>query len=451
MRDQPDLGMWGSRAAAHFFRRPRVQGFFMPSPLDKSKSSNELPTDLLPVIKKSGILADRQFDELRNRVLAGELPFEPKLLATKLVRDKVLTEYQARRFLGNKSHGLMVGKYVIHDRLGSGSMGRVYKAQHQLMGRLVALKIIAPEIVTNQRVVARFQREMRMVGRLDHPNVVRAFDADQAGNILYIVMEYVSGQSLGQRYRSSGPLSPVDVVNYAAQAALGLAHAHDQGIVHRDIKPSNLLLSEDLTIKVLDLGLGVLMEADEQSSFATADGIAVGTIDYMSPEQALGREVDGRSDLYSLGCSMYHLISGRLPFPGDTPVDRLGKRIGGRPTPILNHIPDLPSPLVQVLDRLLATRPQDRYQSAKEAAEALQGLIRKKPGPSARVISEPSPPPPAAPPPPPQVITVSPDYARWFRPLASFALASPHGSLAALIGLSLAIFGAGYVTAMMMR
>jgi serine/threonine-protein kinase len=423
----------------------------MPSPLDKSKSSNELPTDLLPVIKKSGILADRQFDELRNRVLAGELPFEPKLLATKLVRDKVLTEYQARRFLGNKSHGLMVGKYVIHDRLGSGSMGRVYKAQHQLMGRLVALKIIAPEIVTNQRVVARFQREMRMVGRLDHPNVVRAFDADQAGNILYIVMEYVSGQSLGQRYRSSGPLSPVDVVNYAAQAALGLAHAHDQGIVHRDIKPSNLLLSEDLTIKVLDLGLGVLMEADEQSSFATADGIAVGTIDYMSPEQALGREVDGRSDLYSLGCSMYHLISGRLPFPGDTPVDRLGKRIGGRPTPILNHIPDLPSPLVQVLDRLLATRPQDRYQSAKEAAEALQGLIRKKPGPSARVVSEPSPPPPAAPPPPPQVITVSPDYARWFRPLASFALASPHGALAMLVGLSLVLFGAGFVTAMMMR
>ena len=180
----------------------------MSSPLDKPKSSNELPTDLLPVIKKSGILGDRQFDELRNRVLAGDLPFEPKLLATKLVRDKVLTEYQARRFLGNKSHGLMVGKYVIHDRLGSGSMGRVYKAQHQLMGRLVALKIIAPEIVTNQRVVARFQREMRMVGRLDHPNVVRAFDADQAGNVLYIVMEYVAGQSLGQRYRSSGRSLP---------------------------------------------------------------------------------------------------------------------------------------------------------------------------------------------------------------------------------------------------
>lgn len=425
----------------------------MASPPEKSRSTEDLPADLLPIIKKSGILGDRQFDDLRNRVLSGELPFEPKLLATKLVRDKILTEYQARRFLGNKAHGLTVGKYVILDRIGSGSMGRVYKAQHQLMGRVVALKIIAPEIVTNQRVVARFQREMRMVGRLDHPNVVRAYDADQVGNILYIVMEYVSGQSLGQKFKATGTLSPVDVVNYAAQAALGLAHAHDQGIVHRDIKPSNLLINDDQTVKVLDLGLGVLMEADEQASFATADGIAVGTIDYMSPEQALGREVDGRSDLYSLGCSIYHLISGRLPFPGTTPVDRLGKRISGRPVPITDLRPDLPPPLVQVLDRLLANKPQDRYQTAAEAAEALQGLIRKKTAPQPRVFREPVAPPAesSAPASAPQVVTLSPDYARWFRPLASFALASPVGALAALVGISLALFAAGFATAMLLR
>lgn len=416
---------------------------------NKPKSSDDLPADLLPIIKKSGILGDRQYEELRNRVLAGELPFEPKLLATRLIRDRILTEYQARRFLGNKSHGLTVGKYVILDRLGSGSMGRVYKAQHQLMGRVVALKIIAPEIVTNQRVVARFQREMRMVGRLDHPNVVRAYDADQVGSVLYIVMEYVSGQSLGQRFRAGGPLSPVDVVSYAAQAALGLAHAHAQGIVHRDIKPSNLLLNEDQTIKVLDLGLGVLMEADEDSSFATADGIAVGTVDYMSPEQALGREVDGRSDLYSLGCSMYHLIAGCLPFPGNTPVDRLGKRISGRPVPITDVKPDLPASLIQVLDKLLAGKPQDRYQTAAEAAEALQGLIRKRSAAPPRAVLQPVPPPIETL--PPQVITKSPDYARWFRPLASFAESSPHGALAMLIGLSLALFCTGFITAMLLR
>jgi serine/threonine-protein kinase len=416
-----------------------------------SRSTDEPPTDLLPLIKKSGILADRQFDELRDRVLNGQLPYEPKLLAMKLVRDKILTDYQARRLLSNKSHGLMVGKYVILDRLGSGSMGRVYKAQHQLMGRAVALKIIAPQIVTNDRVVARFQREMRMVGRLDHPNVVRAYDADQMGNILYIVMEYVSGQSLGQKFRANGPLAALDVVNYASQAALGLAHAHGQGIVHRDIKPSNLLINAEQPVKVLDLGLAVLMEADEQASFATADGIAVGTIDYMSPEQAMGREVDGRSDLYSLGCAMFHLITGRLPFPGNTPIDRLGKRISGRPVPILDLKPDLPPALVGVLDTLLATRPNDRYQTASDAADALQALIRKKSVPPTRTIREPA--PAASPPLPdsPRIESLPPEHPRWFRPLASFATWSPNGALAALIALSLALFLAGFATAMLLR
>ncbi len=218
---------------------------------------------------------------------------------------------------------MLVGKYVILDRLGSGSMGRVYKAHHQMMGRVVALKIIAPEIVTNDRVVARFQREMRLVGRLDHPNVVRAFDADSDRNILYLVMEYVAGESLGQRLKR-GPLPAVEAVSYAAQAALGLAHAHDQGIVHRDVKPSNLLVTEGRQVKVLDLGLGVLMEIDTEATFATADGVAVGTVDYMSPEQACGRDVDGRSDLFSLGCAFYHLITGRQAFPGETPIERLG-------------------------------------------------------------------------------------------------------------------------------
>ena len=125
---------------------------------------------------------------------------------------------------------------------------------------------------------------------------------------------------------------------------MGLAHAHEQGIVHRDIKPSNILLSGEGKVKILDLGLGVLMEADTSATFATADGIAVGTVDYMSPEQACGREVDGRSDVYGLGCAMYHLMTGKLPFPGTSPIERLGKRISGRHVPITEHLPDLPPP-----------------------------------------------------------------------------------------------------------
>ena len=402
---------------------------------DKPKpAADAVPVDLLPIIRNSGALTEKQFLEVRNKVHAGALPADSRGLAQRLVADNLLTDYQVKRFLSGKSHGLIVGKYVILDRIGSGSMGRVYKAHHQLMGRVVALKIIAPEIVTNDRVIARFHREMRLVGRLDHPNVVRAFDADQSNNILYIVMEYVAGKSLGQRLREGGILPPVEAVGYAAQAALGLAHAHEQGIVHRDVKPSNLLVNEAKQLKVLDLGLGVLMETDEQSAFATADGVAVGTVDYMSPEQACGREVDGRSDLFSLGCALYHLISGRQAFPGSSPIERLGHRISNRPTPILNHRPDLPASLVQVLDKLLATRPTDRYQTGIEAADALQNLIRSKksvPVPKRIEREEPPEPPPA--PTTNQPLPATTTQPRWFAPIAELIAQRPSTSLAAII------------------
>src|SRR4051794_38021773 len=178
---------------------------------EKPKPSESVPVDLLPVIRAAGVLTDRQLADLKAKVLSGEYPGDSRALAERLVRDKVLTEYQTKRFLSNKSHGMVVGRYAILDRLGSGSMGRGYKGHHLMMDRVVALKIIAPEIATNERVVARFQREMKLVGRLDHPNVVRAFDADQVNQILYIVMEYVPGDSLGVLFRK-GPIPPVDMV-----------------------------------------------------------------------------------------------------------------------------------------------------------------------------------------------------------------------------------------------
>jgi eukaryotic-like serine/threonine-protein kinase len=423
---------------------------------DRSKPTEDAPPDLLPVIRKSGVLTDRQYSDVKAKVLNGEYPYDPKELAKRLVEDKILTEYQTRRFLANKPHGLTVARYVILDRIGSGSMGRVYKAQHQLMGRTVALKIIAPQIVTNTRVISRFQREMKLVGRLDHPNVVRAFDADQIGEVLYIVMEYVPGHSLGQLFRSRGPMPAQNVVNYASQAARGLAHAHAQAIVHRDVKPSNLLLNDESVIKVLDLGLGVLMEGDGDTAFATADGVAVGTIDYMSPEQACGKEVDGRSDLYSLGCAMYHLITGRLPFPGDSPVERLGKRISGRPVPILDVKPELPRVLVDVMDRLLASKPHERYQTADEAAEALASLAPRKSTKEkdhSRKAASPAPnvQPPPAPPPEPEYIEVRPEYPGWFRPLAELAERSSGGALTVLLVVAVSIFILGLFAGIFIR
>jgi serine/threonine-protein kinase len=417
---------------------------------DRPKPAEGTPVDLLPVIRSSGVLSERQLGDIKAKVLSGEYPFDARELAERLVKDRVLTNYQVSRFLKNKSHGLLVGRYVILDRIGSGSMGRVYKAHHVLMDRVVALKIIAPEIVTNERVIARFQREMKLVGRLDHPNVVRAFDADQVGSVLYIVMEYVKGMSLGQRLRQ-GPIPAAEMIEYGAQAALGLAHAHEQGIVHRDVKPSNLLLTAEGQVKVLDLGLGALMEADSEATFATADGIAVGTIDYMSPEQACGKDVDGRSDLYSLGCAMFHLMTGRLPFPGDSPIERLGKRISGRPVPLADVLPNPPAGLVKVMDRLIAQKPADRFQSAAEAADALQALTRPKsksiPSSTGSASAPPAPPKATSAVAPPVVKVVRPTYPGWFRPLAALAERQPAAALVLVLAVLATCFGLGFALA----
>lgn len=423
---------------------------------ERSKSAENMPRDLLPVIRSSGVLAEKQLSEIKARVLRGDLPFDPVELADRLIEEEILTAYQARKFLNGRPHGLIVGRYIILDRIGSGSMGRVYRARHPMMDRVVALKIIAPEIASNDRVVARFQREMKLVGRLDHPNVVRAFDADQHQRVLFIVMEYVTGYSLGDRLRK-GPIPPTEMVEFAAQAARGLAHAHEQGIVHRDIKPSNILIGRDGRVRILDLGLGVLMEADPSTSFATADGIAVGTVDYMSPEQACGRDVDGRSDLFGLGCAMYHLMTGRLPFPGSSPIERLGKRLSGRHVPITEHLPDLPSNVVRVLDRMMAHKPSDRFAGAAELADILEGLVRprtKSVAPPAAVEAEsrgsgvaavgpaPSTSGPSASE-DPSIIALGPEYPRWFAPLARLAESRPALALLACILALSAAFGAG--------
>ncbi|WP_165073580.1 serine/threonine-protein kinase [Paludisphaera rhizosphaerae] len=429
------------------------------------RSDGRTPADLLPVLQSSGILSDRQFEDVCGRVATGEYPSAPVKLAERLIRDRFITPYQAKRLLANKPYGMVVGRYVILDRIGAGSMGRVYKAHHQMMDRVVALKIIAPEIASNDRVVARFQREMKLVGRLDHPNVVRAYDADRANRVLYIVMEYVNGESLGDRLRR-GPVPAAEMIDYASQAALGLAHAHSQGMVHRDIKPSNILVGDDRKVKILDLGLGVLMEADDGATFATADGIAVGTVDYMSPEQALGKDVDGRSDLFSLGCSMYHLMTGKHAFPGASPIDRLGRRISNPHIPITEYLPDFPSNAQRVLDKLLALKPQDRFENATEASEALQALIRpktRKPTPA----PPPSPPSPSLPPddslpeptPPPAVVAVSTvpppapavRYPQWFAPLASTAAERPALLLSVILAAFAGTFAAGVAAGYLLK
>ncbi len=346
---------------------------------DTSRPSEGRPRDLVLALRRSGLVTEARLADVVARVESGEWPEDGDPLARRLVLERVLTGFQARRLLAGRSRGLTVGRYVLLSPVARGMMGRVFKAQHQMLGRVVALKLIAAK-APSPRAVAWFRREMRLIGRLDHPNIVRAFDADESEGRLYIAMEYLTGSTLKGLLEGRGPLPPREVAWYGAQATRGLAHAHARGIIHRDVKPANLFLTRGGQVKVLDLGVGALLTKEGYGPLDGEPGSLVGTIDYISPEQACRRPLDGRSDLYSLGCTMYHLIAGKLPFPGRTSLERLAMRIGGEHDPIAAGLPDQPPGLVRVMARLLAHRPEDRYQTADEAAEALFDLLRDEPG-----------------------------------------------------------------------
>ena len=331
--------------------------------------------EFLSVLEDSGVIPVLQARQLQDRQGTGVEQIDATSLARQLVKEGTLTPFQARRLLKGK-RGLVFGRYVLLDHIGQGARGRVFKARHSLMDRVVALKVVLPDASLSRRSVSRFFREMKIVGRLDHPNVVRALDADVHEGCPYIVMEYLEGEDLEQIYARSGPLPPREVVGHMAQAARGLAHAHEKGVLHRDIKPTNLFLVNTGAVKVLDLGLGDLVGPAEQGGdgFDTDEGVVVGTTDFMSPELVQCQPFDARTDLFSLGCTMYRLLAGDYAFPGLTREDRLIRRIQERPVPITDLRPDLDPELVEIVDRLLAIRPEDRFGSATELADALEAL-----------------------------------------------------------------------------
>src|SRR5579884_2591083 len=213
-------------------------------------------------------------------------------------------------------------KFRVLRKLGEGGMGAVWLAEHRLLGRLVAVKVISPALLGSAESLARFRREVRAAGQLDHPNIVRAFDAEEAGGLHLLVMEYVEGPTLAAMVARRGPMSVIAACRCTRQAATALEHARERGMVHRDVKPQNLVLANDGRVRLLDFGLARL--ASEQAMGRrglTASGVYMGTPEFMAPEQALdARTADTRTDVYSLGCTLYYLLAGRAPFAGDTPL-----------------------------------------------------------------------------------------------------------------------------------
>jgi WD40 repeat protein/tRNA A-37 threonylcarbamoyl transferase component Bud32 len=316
---------------------------------------------------------------------------EPKALAAELLRRGWLTAYQANLLLQGRGRELLLGSYVLLERLGEGGMGQVFKARNWKLGKIVALKIIRKERLANADAVRRFHREIRVAGQLSHPNIVLAYDADEVGGTHVFAMEYVEGQDLARLVKDKGPLPVALACDCARQAARGLQHAFEKGMVHRDIKPHNLLLTPQGIVKILDMGLARLTpvgDDSESTTTVTQEGAVMGTPDYMAPEQAEeSHGVDIRADLYSLGCTLYHLLAGRPPFVGGTLLQKLRKHQSDRPVPLEQLRPEVPPAVAAVASRLMAKRPEDRYQTPAEAAAALAACANLPPSAAASCTS----------------------------------------------------------------
>ncbi|OAI48954.1 hypothetical protein AYO44_06615 [Planctomycetaceae bacterium SCGC AG-212-F19] len=363
---------------------------------------------VMETLRKHQLVSAAQLKELTD--LAGLNQAQPqrqprladaRTLAKHLLEQNWLTPYQVNQLLLGRGAELVLGPYLLLERLGEGGAGQVFKARHQKMKRAVALKLIRKELLADADVVARFYREIQIVSQLDHPNVVHAYDAGPFGVTHFLAMEFVEGTDLGKLVKQGGPLPVHQACEYIRQTALGLQHAHERGLVHRDIKPHNLIVSRrEALVKVADLGLARLPRTGNDEVTAALSGakgtgtltpenaFMMGTADYLAPEQALDfHKADIRADIYSLGCTFYFLLTGQPPFPGKTLAEKLLKHQQAEPPPLEKIRSDLPPGLVVVLRRMLAKRPQDRFQTPAEVVAALESLLGIKTTPAAPLRS----------------------------------------------------------------
>jgi len=341
------------------------------------------------VLAKSRLLSAEQLAEARDNTLLTD---DAEQLSQILIEQGWITGWQTSQLLAGQTN-FFLGNYVLLELLGRGGMGTVYLARHTTMNREVALKIVSKRLGKDPASVERFLSEARASAVLDHPNIVRAYDVGKESDRFYIVMEYVPGHDLDELVELDGPM-PVEVaVDCIRQAAEGLAHAHSRNMVHCDIKPSNLLVSDQGVVKILDMGMARLMSDDGTASGTNqTDRPVLGTVDYMAPEQAVrGPKFDHRADIYSLGCTLYFLLTGRPPFDGGSLTQRILKHQTLPPPDVREVRPDVPADLAEICMRMMAKDPDARYQTVREVAERLAAWEpTETPAPAEDVPDEPA-------------------------------------------------------------
>lgn len=339
---------------------------------------------LCDLIAKSELVARPALDDYLVLLQSGGVaPPTPAEFAARAVQDKVLTPFQAKLLLQGKwKNFFLAGKYKVLEHLGTGGMGSVFLCEHRHMRRRVAVKILPPDPNGDPNHVQRIRREAQAVAMLDHPNIVRAFDLDREGQLHFLVMEYIDGASLQYLVDSRGHLPLDRAVNYIAQSALGLQHAHDNGLVHRDVKPSNLMLDWAGTVKLLDLGLARFARTADNVTQTSDSKTVLGTADYLAPEQARSSNVDGRADVYALGAVAYFVLTGKPPFDGGSVAQKLIRHQTEVPAPVSASRPEVPAALTAVVARLLAKDPAARPQSAGRVIAELRPWITDVPAPT---------------------------------------------------------------------
>ena len=316
---------------------------------------------------------ESRLDELRESN-GGKLPEDADAVADHLVRTKLITPWHTEKLMQGKYKGFFLGKYKLIGPIGRGGMSHVYLAEHVMLRRRLAIKVLPKNRVNDSSYLDRFHREAQATASLDHRNIVRAYDVDHDGkDNHYIVMEYVDGQDLQVRVRENGPLDFETAANFIAQAAEGLEHAHAANLIHRDIKPGNLLVDPSGVVKLLDLGLA-LMKDDERASLTLVHNENVlGTADYLAPEQALNsHNIDYRADIYALGCTFYCLLTGHPPFPEGTLAQRIAKHQAVDPPLLTELLDDCPLEIAEICHQMMCKRPEDRIQSAAGVARRLE-------------------------------------------------------------------------------
>jgi serine/threonine protein kinase len=330
-------------------------------------------TSFLKTVLRSGLLTRDQLEEV-VRQAPDEQRADPQGLANYLVKAGHLSRFQARKLLEGKTLGLVLGPFQVLAPIGKGGMSTVYLARDMRTQNLLALKVLPPKKARKEeRLLARFLREMELCQRVAHPHLAQTYEVGVSQGVYFIAMEFIPGRSLYRLVNAEGPLPVSRAARLFSEIASALDHAHYRGVIHRDLKPSNVMVTTNDHAKVLDLGLAMIEgEIPTDHTIVGGNGYVVGTMDYIAPEQSEdAAKVDARSDIYGLGCTLYFALTGQAPFPGGSAMKKIMRHRSEEPVPVSQFNPTVPTGFNAIVQKMTAKRPDDRFQSAEELRKGL--------------------------------------------------------------------------------